>query len=110
MPSSRAAAIANTDNILVLSYGYLVLRNKIIPYYINGQFRTAGNDMIGSAKGTTKPMMLVVPSEPSVSVDAVADEAQVVHFHDLAGYLIFLVLVHDYVALGHHPAEIRICR
>ena len=105
MPSSRAAAIANTDNILVLSYGYLVFRNKIIPYDINGEFRTAGNDMIGSAKGTTKPMMLVVPSEPSVSVDAVADEAQVVHFHDLAGYLIFLVLVHDYVAFGHHPQK-----
>lgn len=92
------------------SYRYLVFRNKIIPYDINGEFRTAGNDMIGPSKGTTEPVVLIMPSEPSVSVDTVADETQIIHLDDLSCYLIFFVLLHDHVVFQLPHAEIRGCR
>lgn len=54
-----------------------------------------GDDSAGLLQGTADPMMLVMASEPSVSVIMLTQKTQVAYFHHLDSGLAILVFFHS---------------
>ena len=63
--------------------GHSFLRDEIIAGDVMRDLIIEGDDPVRLLQGTTEPVMTVVASEPSVSVIAVTQKTEVMHFDRL---------------------------
>lgn len=61
---------------------YLRLRDEIVTDHIKRYRFILCYDDVGFAKGTFMTEMVIMPSDPSVAMLTLTEEAQVVDFHD----------------------------
>lgn len=68
--------------------GHSFLRDEIIAGDVMRDLIIEGDDPVCLLQGTTEPVMTVVASEPSVSVIAVTQKTEVMHFYRLPACLV----------------------
>ena len=64
------------------------LRDEIIAGDVMRDLMIEGDDLVRLLQGTTEPVVTIVASEPSVSMIAVTQKAEVMHFDRLPACLV----------------------
>ena len=64
------------------------LRDEIIAGDVMRDLMIEGDDLVRLLQGTTEPVVTIVASEPSISVIAVTQKAEVMHFDRLPACLV----------------------
>jgi hypothetical protein len=68
--------------------GHSLLRDEIIAGDVMRDLIIEGDDPVRLLQGTTEPVVAVVASEPSVSVIAVTQKTEIMHFDRLPACLV----------------------
>ena len=77
-----------------------MLGDAVVAGNVGGDGVVGGDDSAGLLQGTADPMMLVMASEPSVSVIMLTQKAQIAYFHHLDSGLAVPIFFHSFCRFG----------